>query len=350
MIKKTPVFRALDLGFGFTKFTKAHYLDDETVEVASFPSFAAPAVDYSIGAGVMSELSIVNVAVADERFAVGKDVRLAADGAGRQMLESTFFRSSQYLALARGAMAFMKVPDHGVVDALVIGLPINVFRDQALIDHVETKIQGIHLVPDLTENDSKGRVIERQIHVKKVQLIPQVLGSLVEISRHTDLIQKIQGQQNLTIDVGYGTLLWLMTDGFAQMPARSNGNMGGVSSLLQKVVRSIDPNAATSINVLERLDKALLGNNPSILVNGEEVQLAKFRGLLTSAARENLTEMLRSIGNTADVDNVFLTGGGAHLYREEIGAAFPKRKINVSSGDSRYTNVRGFQYIAETEN
>lgn len=350
MSKKSPVYRALDLGFGFTKFTKAHYLDDETVEVASFPSYAAPAVDLSIGAGVMTDLSIVNVAVDDERFAVGEDVRNAADGAGRQMLESTFFKSSQYLALARGAMAFMKVPDHGEVDALVIGLPINVFRDQALINHVESKIQGIHMVPALVDKASEGRVIPRSIHIKKVQLIPQVLGSLVEISRHTDLIQKIQGQQNLTIDVGYGTLLWLMSNGFAQMPARSNGNMGGVSSLLQKVVRSIDPNAVTSINVLERLDKALLTNSPSILVYSQEVQLAKYRGLLASAVRENLTEMLRSIGNTADVDNIFLTGGGAHLYLEEITDAFPKHKINVSSGDSRYTNVRGFQYIAETEN
>lgn len=348
MAKKSPTLRALDLGYGFTKFSKGQYSDrsDGSLEVAAFPSYAAPAVDYSIGAGVMSDLSVVNISVDGERFTVGEDVRRAADGVGRQMLESTFFRSSQYLALARGAMAFMNVPDHGEIDSLVMGLPLNVYRDKSIIEHVEAKLKGSHLVPDI----GKDRGHERSIHVKNIHVIPQVVGSLVAMSRDAGLMTKIREQQNLTIDVGYGTLLWLVADGFAPVPARSNGNMGGVSSLLQKVIRAIDPSAVSSINILDRLDRALLDNKPTILINGEDVVISKYRSLLASAARENLTELTRSIGHTADIDNVFLTGGGAHLYREEIAAAFPKRKINLAAEGSRFTNVRGFQYLAETEN
>lgn len=161
MAKKSPTLRALDLGFGFTKFSKGQYSDrgDGSLEVAAFPSYAAPAVDYSIGAGVMSDLSVVNISVDGERFTIGEDVRRAADGVGRQMLESTFFKSNQYLALARGAMASMNVPDHGEIDSLVMGLPLNVYRDKSIIEHVEAKLKGSHLVPDV----GKDRGIERSI-------------------------------------------------------------------------------------------------------------------------------------------------------------------------------------------
>ncbi|WP_041793487.1 ParM/StbA family protein [Rhodoferax ferrireducens] len=345
MSKTPPTFRALDLGFGFTKFSKGHYLQDGSLEVSAFPSYAAAAVNFSIGAGVMTDLSIVKVSVDDEHFLVGEDVRNAADGVGRQMLESTFFTSSQYIALARGAMGFMNVPNHGEVDSLVMGLPLNIFRDQSIVDHVEAAMKGTHLVPDITKNSG----VERTILVKNVSIIPQVVGSLVAMSRDAGLMQKVNEQHNLTIDVGYGTLLWLVSDGFTPVPARSNGNMGGVSSLLQKIIRSIDPSAVSSINIMDRLDKALLEDKASILINGAEVEVAKYHRQLASAARENLTEMIRSIGTKADIDNVFLTGGGAHLYKDAIAAVFPGRQVHIASKGSRFTNVRGFQFLAETE-
>lgn len=239
----------------------------------------------------------------------------------------------------------MCVPERGDIDRLVIGLPLNVYDDEALVEHVQKNIEGAHAVPDLSETGGT-----RTIVVKRAHVIPQVVGSLVAMSREAGLMDKINTQQNLTIDVGYGTLLWLVTHGFSPVPARSGGNMGGVSTLLQKVARSIDPSAATNINILDRLDQAFLNHSPSIKVHGEDVIIAKHKDVLSSAAAENLTEMLRSLGDTIDIDNVFLTGGGAHLYAKEITAAFPKRKLHFAAKGSRFTNVRGFQFLAENEN
>lgn len=44
-------------------------LGDGSLEVAAFPSYAAPALSQSIGAGVMADLSVVNVKVDEECFA-----------------------------------------------------------------------------------------------------------------------------------------------------------------------------------------------------------------------------------------------------------------------------------------
>ena len=191
---------------------------------------------------------------------------------------------------------------------------------------------------------------DRTIVVKKVDIIPQVLGSLVAMSREAGLMDQIKAQQNLTIDVGYGTLQSLVTDGFVPVAARSDGNMGGVSKLLQKVARDIYANAATNINFLNRIDTALLQQQPSIKVYGEDVLLAEHHAVLSSAAEENLNEMMRTLGDTIDIDNIFLAGGGAHLYESAITAAFPKRKLHITARGSRFTNVRGFQFVAETEN
>ena len=345
MAKHQANRRALDLGFGFTKFSQSEYLDDDTLSVSAFPSYAAQALDsHRLGSGVLADLNVIKVAVGDEEFLVGEDVRRAADGGGRQLLEATFFRSSQYLALAKGAFAFMCLPAGADIDRLVIGLPLNVYDDDSLVEHVQKSIEGVHVVPNLSETGGT-----RTIQVKQVHIIPQVVGSLVAMSRDVGLMEKINNQQNLTIDVGYGTLVWLVTHGFSPVPARSGANMGGVSTLLQKVARAIDPSAATNINILDRLDQAFLNHSPSIKVHGADVLVAKHQGVLSSAATENLTEMLRDLGDTIDIDNVFLTGGGAHLYAKEIAAAFPKRKLHFAAKGSRFTNVRGFQFLAENE-
>ena len=118
-----PTYRALDLGYGYTKFTKGHYQDDTTLDAAAFPSYAAQSVDStSLGSEVLGDLSVIQVKVGDAKFWVGEQVRYAADGRGRQMLEASFFRSSQYLALAKGALAFMNAPAGAGTDA-----PVRVF-------------------------------------------------------------------------------------------------------------------------------------------------------------------------------------------------------------------------------
>ena len=113
-----PTYRALDLGYGYTKFSKGHYLDDTTVDVGAFPSYAVRSVD-SLGS---DRLGVIQVKVDAAKFWVGEQVRYAADGRGRQLLEASFFGSSQYLALAKGALAFMNAPAGAGTDA-----PVRVF-------------------------------------------------------------------------------------------------------------------------------------------------------------------------------------------------------------------------------
>jgi len=335
---KNGCARALDLGFGFTKYSRGHTNRDLSLDVGVFPSYAAPAVDDSLGAGVLKNLNVVTVEVDGARYNVGEDAKNAGSGQARQLLERSFFTSPQYLALAKGALTFMDVPPAGI-SVLTVGLPLTTFGDEDLRQAIEQRLSGSHDIPCGGET--------RTVDVKRINLIPQVLGSLIALALPTGRMTEIQAERNLTIDVGYGTLLWLMTEGLKPVPARSSGNMGGVSSLLQAVVRSIDASAASNVGILERVDQALLHGHTAIKVNGKTVELSQHSAHLGAAISENLTEMLRSIGSASDVDNVFLTGGGAHLYRDALRKAFPGREITEARDGSQFTNVRGFQLLSE---
>lgn len=339
----TPVCRALDLGYGFTKFSQGEYQGDTTLELSAFPSYAVPTTGHAL-AGTKSQ-NVIHVTVGTQKYAVGEQAALAAGAGGRQTLESRFFKSNQYLALARGAMAFMKVPSHGTVDQLVAGLPLDALRDDEIFRHVKQSLLGEHLVPDVNSNNGS----DRSILINNVMLVPQVVGSLIAMSQTAGLMDKVQSQMNLTIDVGYGTLLWLTTQGFTPLQARCSGNMGGVSSILQTLVRAMQPGAETNLATLSRLDRALLEGLPSISIFSDEVRIADYRDHQAHAVSENLTELVRSVGPGYDIQNIFLTGGGSHLYREAIQLAFPKHKVLLSSDEPRFSNVRGFQTLAQNQ-
>lgn len=334
-----PVVRALDLGFGFTKYSKGHLKNGFDLDAGAFASFAARSGDASSVGHALGNLDVLTIDVDGVPYTVGNDSKLAASGQGRQMLESSFFVSPQYLAIARGAMSFMDVPESGVIDELVVGLPLNVYSDQTVQTSVVSRLTATHVIP--------SDEMKREITVRNVTVLPQIMGSLIALSVPSDRLGAIQQELNLTIDVGYGTLLWLVTAGMKPIPNRSGGNMGGVSSILKSIAAAISPSAADNVGILDRLDNALYSKLPSIKVGGNVVELDRYLPYQQSVIRDNFTQLLDLVGKTDDIDNIFLTGGGSEFYREAIKEAFPGRSIPATNLGGRYTNLQGFQIFGE---
>jgi plasmid segregation protein ParM len=337
---RLPTYRALDIGFGFTKFTREHTHSGQRVDVKHFPSYASLLTGPSFE-GQGNSMDVVVIEVNGVKYQVGADAKTVASGSGRQILEDSFFLTDQYIALARGALTYMKVPEDGIIDVLTMGLPLTVMNDRNIVQHLTKVMQDAHTVPS---DDAGGT---RVINVRKIYLIPQVMGSLIALSEPAGILDEVKTQKNLTIDVGYGTLLWLTSDGLKPIGSRSGGNMGGVSSLLQAMIQEMNPKAVSHIAILDRLDKALLYGEPSIKISGEVFKIDDYRHLLKSAIKEHLTELTRRCGGTLDIGNVFLTGGGSYLYREAVSQLMPKGLIHANNDGSQYSNVIGFQILAE---
>ena len=341
MAIRNPVFRALDIGLGHVKYSKEHHKIGNELNVGTFPSVAVEGTFEQTRS--MNQLNVRTVKVGKQCFIVGEDAKKASGAMTKQLLDKTYYTSDQYVALGYGALAKMEIPAHGIVDKLVMGLPLTVISDKAINEHITRHFSGSFGVPNDDGDDERLR----EVQVQKLLIIPQVVGSLLAMSMDTKLGAVIEDKRNLTIDVGYGTLLWLVSIGMDAEPSRSKGNMGGVSNLLQRLLKTMNPGCESSVVLLERLDKVLREKLPTMRIAETEYVMADYEPQIHSAIRENMQDVFRSVGDHWDYDNIFLTGGGAPIYKDGIQKLFPNRTVSISSKDSRFLNVRGFQYLAE---
>jgi plasmid segregation protein ParM len=226
---------------------------------------------------------------------------------------------------------------------LVIGLPISLMGDQSLRQYLIDFLQATHLdLPRLASG--KG---DRSITVDRVKLIPQPAGSLLAWSADKGASGAFENEINLTIDVGFGSLQWLVTRGYSPLHEFCGSNIGGVSSLVHRMLCAIDRDAATNINIVERMGNALCQGIPTIKISGRSVELSRYRQNLETAQQEYLSELRACINRVKDIDNIILTGGGASIYADQIRAVFSGHEILMFDEDSHLGNVRGFQNYAD---
>lgn len=264
----TLTFRGLDIGFGFTKFTRGSDAHGATL-TGVFPSYATISDPASAAAG-LSPHDVVHVRVGVNTYAVGVDAQDSADGSGSRMVERSFFESEEYLALARGAIAHMRTGP--TIHCLAIGVPLQYFNDTRLLATLSKRLLDAHHVPKLAHAADQSRVVR----VEKVSIFPQVVGSLMH---HLGASSSgaARGTTALTIDAGFGTLIWLTTRGSNAQPKRSGGNMGGASRRLERIAQRIDPAIANNFELMDRLDEALRQNQPAFKLRGRDVLLAQYR-------------------------------------------------------------------------
>lgn len=84
-------------------------------------------------------------------------------------------------------------------------------------------------------------------------------------------------------------------------------------------------------------------NNPRF--NGKECKLDKYLPL--EKARQHLAVMMTKVGDSTDIDNILLAGGGAEFYRDLVAEKFPLHQIHITP-DPVFANVRGFQFAGES--
>jgi plasmid segregation protein ParM len=336
------IARAVDIGFGFNKLSQSMIDEHYDMSALAFPSFPSPVEGHAdIADGVMHRLQVVTVDVDGVRYLVGPDSMVAASGRQPRTATNAFFTSPQYMALYLGALAYMNLPaGANTIHVLGAGLPLTVWRDAKLRAEIKARMTGTFTVPvpDSTKT--------REITVERVELWPQVLGGLVSISTEDGDLALVANQNNLVVDVGYGTLLWMATAGMKPQIGRSDGTNGGVSSMLKAVARMVDPALVNDPRTLDRIDNSLRTGEP-LMINGTEVDLELCKTRADAQALQHLQELLDSIGTHKNFDNIFVAGGGAHLYSHLIAKQFAGRKIRTQTNEPQFANLKGMQQLAE---
>lgn len=332
----SPVCRAIDVGFGYTKFTVGKDTAGGAI-CRSFPSIAPLRPGKQVGAELMTHNQTVGVEINGSVYEVGPDAMNILATTDSRRLDLQFARTPEYLALARGAMYYMDLPH---IHYLAVGLPVSSF--ESMREEVERLLSGTH------------RIGTREIFVDKVIVAPQPVGGLYDHGVRSGTIHQLTRETNCLIDPGYFTLDWVITSGTKVLPKRSgSADNAGMAAILRAIAESVaqdferkhgSPGSITE-TVLHRIDEASR-KGTKFKYGGVEVELRQHLKAGTSKVTAALSKLKAGIGDDFDVDNVLLGGGAFHMYADHVREAFPRHKVTVAE-DAGYSNVRGFQIMAD---
>lgn len=331
-----PIVRAIDVGYGNTKFVSFHRADTNEIQCSLFPSIAphASATD-DLAGGVFQRRNTVRIEVNGVVYEVGKDARLAQDASYSRTLTSDYSMSDPYLAMLRGAMFYMAVPH---IDLLVVGLPVNTVDIYG--EKLRSRLLGSHTLPKVVDGVPTGESYD--VEVRDVRVVAQPIGGFFDYSISNNLYGKMRNQMNLLIDPGYYTLDWLVAAGVKTVSPRSGAHSGGMSAVLGAIAEAIGKKLGTQITDVTGIDEALrTGTNPRFF--GQEFEIADYVNIGKEKARQFVRTLAGKVGNKGvDIDNIILAGGGADFFKDIISESFPHHELVVTK-DPVFANVRGFQ-------
>jgi plasmid segregation protein ParM len=318
------VVRAIDVGFGQTKYVSA--LGDAAIECAHFPSVAIPSlVDTSRSTVLGGRRRTVAVPVGPMFYEVGHDIDFVGAHARPALSIEGYATSPEHQALLRGALHFMNV-DH--VDLLVLGLPVAVFAQRKA--HLEKLATGEHQV-------GKGRTVT----VSRALAVAQPQGALVTYAVQHGALEAIRQQESLIIDAGSRTFDWLCARGLRLVANRSHSAPYGVYDVTSRIAEAITAEIGETYDDRDAIDLALR-KLKALSLFGKPLPVERYRPVVESIAQEAVRAMSLSIGGKYRFDNIVLVGGGAHLFKRALKEAFPRQRLQEVA-EPIYANVRGFQ-------
>lgn len=322
------IVRACDVGYGHTKFTLGRGHDD-VVRCFSFPSLApmGSAVVDLMG-GIKAKRQTVIVHVDNKKYEVGPEIENALGKYDERVLTENYPKTPEYLALIRGALHYMKVPQ---VDTLVVGLPVS---------HIFS--HAINLAKDLTGVHPVGG--SRTVLVNSVRVLAQPIGGYLDYAVRSGKSDQLDHQMNLIIDPGYFTFDFVVANGSNPIYNRSGHHDGSVSMVLDSIANDISKEYATHYTNLVAIDRGLRSGKFS--VRGKQISLEKYMPNAIQIVGAAIKKMINTIGNTSDIENIILVGGGAYLFMPAIQAHFPGQEITVAD-DPVFANARGFHIAGE---
>ena len=323
------VIRALDVGFGSTKFVVGHSPGGR-IECRLFPSIAPMFSLIDIGDGILKQRDSVVVMSDGNHYEVGPDSELALGTHHTRVLHSDYTRTPEYLALARGALHYMNEP---VIDLLVVGLPVA--HLSSLSEELAQRMVGTHPLPG-----------NRAVTVRRALAVAQPVGGLFDCVQDADVARRMRNQLNLIIDPGFFTLDWVVTKGVMPIVHQCGSFSGGISAILKRVAEGISKRHKIVYTNLNAIDEAL--RTGSLCLYGQDEPISNYLEKAVLAADDGLSALCNSVGAGHEIKNIFLVGGGARLFCPGIEKRFPHQQIHLVE-QGVFANVRGFQIIGEDQ-
>lgn len=356
----TKIVRAIDAGYGLTKFIQSVNPDGSLV-CKQFPSMAVPSDPATMRSLNVRQRDTIDVMIGAASYEVGYDVLQAQTGndVGREIGEA-WSSSDMYRAVMLGALHYMGLDK---IDTLVLGLPVSQYLSEERCKKLADEYRG---TLDLPGN--------RKVTISDVVIRPQPFGGYIDSGNHIDQINSVirnlrQGRNEgqiaikelsgpgdlinescvLVVDPGEHTLDWLLVDrGVINTKASGAASDSGRHRIVREVQRAIEKDLDRQVNPanLPRINEALRSGS-ALKIGGQLVDLSKYSTVVAQAVADPISRLIEGLRGLEDrIDIVILVGGHPDIYERALRERFPYTPVVVLD-DSLHANVRGFQRMGE---
>lgn len=322
----TQIARAIDVGYGNTKYT---YAKNGEIRCGLFPSQSHwNTIDPT--RNVLGEKrDTVAVPVAGMFHEVGPGVSAARGRYRATNMHDGYVDTPEYQAFVKGALTYI---NEERIRVLVMGLPVkHLTTKRAVLERMWT---GEHELAD-----------GKRVTVDSVRVFAQPQGALAYYSMTTGQESVRKGDLNLVIDPGQRTFDWLVSRGMVLLQGQSSSTDRGMHDILTAIADAITADLGEEYRDLEAIDRAIRTRRPLTLYQ-KSYPMQKYKPIADKITQEAIARMQEHVRDVPAIQNILLVGGGAQLFKAAVKAAFPKHTI-TDMQEPVFANLRGFQCLAE---
>ena len=328
----------VDVGYGHVKFATAPLQRGTDgfwwCPIQSFPSVAVSRQGGNLRAdALLARSRSVMINQDGQRYVVGFDAALEDDGSSARPLDANFTKTIEYELFVKAAMLAANVANS--LHKLVLGVPVG--TSDATEALLKARFKGV-----ICAND-------RQITVSAVKVVDQPVAAYLWHVMSRGQQASISERTVLVIDIGFRTIDWVVLRGLTPAASRSGSTAGGVMRPVQWLATEISRDIGidcTSLSMRERIESALRQGSEQLLVESRAVDLRGYADPLKRAAQTALAPVWNGIGNSADISDVVLVGGGGALYERYVREALPNKRVQLVH-EPQFAVARGLQLMAE---
>lgn len=318
---RNAIVRAIDTGFGSTKFSI--HSSSNTSSFTLIPSVAALATHHQFSTGITRKRRTETVYVDGVPYEVGQDAHLVNGLDSTKILNKNYYTTPEYRALTIGAISRMEVKE---IDILVLGLPVSQLIQYK--DILKKQFEGsIQISPS------------KSVTVKKVHVLPQAVGGLIDYALSESRYKEFQHSRTLIVDLGFYTIDWTVAEGWQPLPRRSGSYPGGMHAILSILSEHISHDHQTNYDDIIRLDHDLRHNQ--LIVFGSKIDPSKYSQFVKPTINQSLNALCNMVGDGHDISNILLIGGASHYFLPQIQSRYPRHNIEIVR-DPVFANAKGF--------
>lgn len=321
----------IDIGFGFTKATNGQ---DSLIFKSLFGD--AKEMQFWADFGENAGDDYFNVTIEGRSYFVG-DLAEQQSNVRQFTLDQEKLISDFVKIL--GITAIGKFYGSEVPINVVSGLPISYFKQNH--ERFAKTLRGYH---DVTYQKPDGSKVTKKIYINKVRMMPQPLGTIINLlmDENGKIINKeLENQKIGVIDIGFRTTDFTIFNKLQYIDRGSSTLDTGISKAFSVIAGKLQERSGVNIEVY-RLYKAV--ESGFIKMKGHGFDFSKIRDkIFSQLATRIANDVDRLWTEDWDIDIIILTGGGCVELAKYLQPMISGNVMPIKNDvDARLNNVQGY--------